>query len=173
MIEPYLGHWPQIDPTAFVHPSAVIIGRVTIGPEASIWPGTVLRGDDGEIVIGARSSIQDGTVIHATENMSRTVIGACVTVGHRVVLHGCEVHDHCIIGMGSVLLDNAVVEDHVILGAASLLPMKKRIPAGQMAYGNPAKVARALTEKDLEWIAYSWRRYVENAAVFRAQHGSG
>lgn len=173
MIEPYLDQWPQIHPSAYVHPSAVIIGRVIIGPESSIWPGVVLRGDDGEIIIGARSSIQDGTVIHMTEHLSKTVVGDHVTVGHRVVLHGCEVKDHCIIGMGSVLLDNSVVEDHVILGAASLLPQNKRIPAYQMAFGNPAKVSKPLGQKELDWIEYSWRRYVENGSTYKQQLEKG
>ena len=166
MIEPYLGTWPTIDPTAFVHPTAAIIGRVTIGPGSSIWPNAVLRGDDGEIVIGANTSIQDGTVIHTTENLSRTVIGDHVTVGHRVVLHGCIVHDHCIVGMGSVLLDNAELGDHCILGAGSILTQNKKVPAGSMAFGNPAKVVRPLNQKELDWIDYSWRRYVENGRIF-------
>lgn len=167
MIEPYNGIWPQIDPSAYVHPSAVIIGRVTIGKEASIWPNTVIRGDDGEIVIGARSSIQDGTVIHTTIDLSRTVIGDCVTVGHRVVLHGCIVPAHCIIGMGSILLDNAEVESHCIIGAGSVLTARKRIPAGSMAFGNPCRVIRPLDPSELDWVEFSWQRYVENAALFK------
>jgi carbonic anhydrase/acetyltransferase-like protein (isoleucine patch superfamily) len=168
MIEPYQGVWPRIDPSAYIHPTAVIIGRVTIGPGSSIWPHAVLRGDDGDIIIGARSSIQDGTVIHTTESLSRTVVGDHVTVGHRVVLHGCAVRDYCIVGMGSVLLDNAELEDHCILGAGSILTQNKRIPAGSMAFGNPAKVVRPLNEKELAWIEYSWKRYVENGAICRA-----
>jgi carbonic anhydrase/acetyltransferase-like protein (isoleucine patch superfamily) len=170
MIEPYQGIWPTIDPTAFVHPSAVVIGRVTIGPESSIWPNAVLRGDDGEILIGARTSIQDGSVIHATEHLSRTAIGDYVTVGHRVVLHGCTVRDHCIVGMGSMLLDNAEMEEYCILGAGSLLTQNKHVPARSLAFGNPARVVRPLERKELDWIEYSWKRYVENAAIFKRSY---
>lgn len=167
MIESYLHHVPVIHPTAWVHPSAVIIGQVVIGPEVSIWPGVVLRGDDGDIIIGARSNIQDGTIIHATDGRSRTVIGECVTVGHRVILHGCTVGDRCLVGMGSCLLDNAVLEADCMLGACSLLTQNKIIPSGSMAFGNPARVTRSLTDSERTWIAYSWQRYLYNAECYR------
>ena len=167
MIEPFEGDWPQIDDTAFVHPSAVIIGRVRIGAHCSIWPNAVLRGDDAEIVIGPRTNIQDGVVVHTTENLSRVVVGARVTVGHMALLHGCIIGDDCLIGMGSVLLDNAVVESNAYIGAASLVTQRKKIPSGVLALGNPARVVRSLTQKDLDWIQYSWKRYVANAETFK------
>lgn len=169
MIEPFRGVWPEIHPTAFVHPSAVVIGRVKIGPHASIWPTAVLRGDDGEIVIGEGTSIQDGCVVHLTSGLSQTIIGAFVTVGHRVVLHGCTVGERCIIGMGSILLDSSEVASQVILGAGSLLPPGKKLPTGVLAFGNPAKVSRPLTEQDLASIERSWQGYVENASHHQQQ----
>lgn len=172
MIEPFQGCWPEIHPTAFVHPSAIVIGKVKIGPHASIWPTAVLRGDDGEIVIGEGTSIQDGCVVHLTYGLSKTTIGAYVTVGHRVVLHGCTVGERCIIGMGSVLLDNAEVAERVILGAGSLLPPGKKLPSGVLAFGNPAKVARELTSSDLEGIERSWQGYIENASVYKRQQSA-
>ena len=116
-IQRYKDLFPRIHPEAFVHPDAVIIGDVTIGARASIWPGCVLRGDQGSIEIGAETSIQDGTIIHATRGMSVTRIGARVTCGHRVVLHGCSIADDCLIGMGSVVMDLAEVGQFCVVGA--------------------------------------------------------
>jgi gamma-carbonic anhydrase len=163
MIEPYLGEMPRIDPTAFVHDRATIIGKVTIGAECSIWPGVVMRGDDGRIVIGSQTSVQDGTVVHLTENMSETVVGSRVTVGHNVTLHGCVVEDDVIVGMGSILLDNARIGKGSIVGAGTLVPMNKTVPSGVLVLGNPFRVVRELTEKDHQWIEFSWRTYVEKA----------
>ncbi len=130
MQEPFEDHLPKVHPEAWVHASAVVIGEVEIGPESSVWPTATLRGDDGPIHIGARTSIQDGTVIHNTEGLSTTRVGDRVTVGHRVILHGCTIGDDCIIGMGAILLDNAVVEPGSIVGAGTVVPMGKRVEAG-------------------------------------------
>lgn len=163
MIEPYLGESPVIDPTAFVHPMATLIGKVTIGAECSVWPGVVMRGDDGRIVIGPQSSVQDGTVVHLTEGLSETIVGARVTVGHNVTLHGCVVEDDVIVGMGSILLDNARIGKGSIVGAGTLVPMNKTVPSGVLALGNPFRVVRELTEKDRQFIEFSWRSYVDKA----------
>ena len=165
-LEPYLGTSPTIDPRAFVHASAVIIGDVHVGPEASIWPHTTLRGDDGQIVIGACSSIQDGTVVHATEDLSKTVVGERVTVGHNVTLHGAQVGDECIVGMGSILLDNCQIGSRCLIGAGSLITQNVVIPSGSLVLGSPARVIRPLNDKELEWIEYSWKRYVQQAAIY-------
>ena len=163
MIEPFLGELPLIDPTAWVHDRATLIGKVTIGAESSVWPGAVLRGDDGRIVIGPQTSVQDGTVIHTTEGLSETIVGARVTVGHNVILHGCIVEEDVIVGMGSILLDNARIGKGTILGAGTLVPMNKTVPSGVLALGNPFRVVRELTDKDRQWIEFSWRTYVEKA----------
>ena len=161
MLESYEGAHPEIDPSAFVHQTSVVIGRVQVGAESTLWPNTTLRGDDGDIVIGARTSIQDNTVIHMTESLSNTRIGDQVTVGHGVVLHGCSVGDNVIVGMGSTLLDNASIGEFSIVGANSLVTQGKVFPPRSLIMGSPARVVRAITDKELEWIEYSWRRYVE------------
>lgn len=173
MNEPFEGHVPKVHPDAFVHSTAVVIGEVEIGPESSIWPTATLRGDDGPIRVGALTSIQDGTVIHNTEGLSATTVGDRVTVGHRVILHGCTVGDDCIIGMGAILLDNAVVEPGSIVGAGTVVPMGKRVEAGTVVIGNPMRVLRTCTEKDAEFIAYSWREYQKRLAQYRRRDTDG
>ena len=167
MIEPFLGESPVIDPTAFVHERATLIGKVSIGAECSIWPGVVMRGDDGRIVIGARTSVQDGTVVHMTEGMSETMVAERVTVGHNVILHGCIVEEDVIVGMGSILLDNARIGKGTIVGAGTLVPMNKTVPSGVLVLGNPFRVVRELTDKDRQWIEFSWRTYVDKAQKHR------
>jgi len=166
-IERFGEHFPQIDPEAFVHASAVIIGRVHIGAQSSVWPNVTLRGDDGPITIGRQTSIQDGTVVHMTEGRSITTVGDRVTVGHGVILHGCTIEDDCIIGMGSIILDGAVVERGSIVGAGALVPPGKRVPAGSVVVGNPFTLLRPCTEADREFIAYSWREYVTRTRQYR------
>jgi carbonic anhydrase/acetyltransferase-like protein (isoleucine patch superfamily) len=168
-LEPFRGVRPQVDPSAFVHPAATLIGGVTVGAEASIWPAAVLRGDDGAIVIGPQSSIQDGSVIHATEGLSHTTVGARVTVGHKAILHGCTIGDDCLIGMGSILLDNAVIEPWAFVAAGTLIPPGKVVRSGEMVMGNPFRVVRKLTDKDREWIVHSWNVYVRRAREYLAE----
>lgn len=166
-IERFGGHLPHVHPEAFVHASAVLIGQVRIGAQSSVWPHVALRGDDGPILIGAQTSIQDGTVVHMTEGRSTTTVGDRVTVGHRVILHGCTIEDDCIIGMGSIILDGAVVERGCIVGAGAVVPPGKRVPAGSVVVGNPFKRLRACTEADTEFIAYSWQEYVKRTRQYR------
>lgn len=172
MQEPFEGHQPQIDPEAFVHRAAVVIGEVTLGALSSVWPTATLRGDDGPIRIGARSSIQDGTVIHNTEGLSTTTVGDRVTVGHRVILHGCTVGDDCIIGMGCIILDNAVIEPGCIVGAGALIPPGKRVETGTVVIGNPMRVLRACTPEDHASIEFSWREYVKRVGQYRVRDAS-
>jgi gamma-carbonic anhydrase len=165
--EPFEDKHPRIDPSAYVHPSAVLIGEVVIGPESSVWPNVTLRGDDGPIVIGSQTSIQDNTVIHATEGLSRTRVGDRVTVGHGVILHGCTIHDDALIGMGSIVLDNAVVESGAMVAAGTLVPPGKIVRAGTVVAGNPMKVLRECRDTDRGMIDFSWRAYVRRAAQYR------
>jgi carbonic anhydrase/acetyltransferase-like protein (isoleucine patch superfamily) len=130
---------PSIHPSAYVHPDAVVIGQVTLGEEASVWPGAVLRGDQGGIVIGARTSVQDGTVVHTTP-MSPTRVGADCVVGHNVHLEGCRIEDGCLIGSGAVVLAGAVVESGALVGAGALVNGGLVVPSGAMALGVPAKI---------------------------------
>jgi gamma-carbonic anhydrase len=169
MIHAFEGKQPQIHPEAFVHPDATIIGDVTVGARSSIWPGVVLRGDMGRIVIGKETSIQDGTVAHMTEGWSETVVGDRVTVGHKVILHGCIVGDECLIGMGSILLDNVKVGSGSLIGAGSLLTYGTEIEGGSLAFGSPAKVARAVKDKEKAMIEGGWQNYVAYAARFQQE----
>ena len=130
---------PTIDPAAFVHPDAVIIGAVTVGPESTIWPTAVLRGDHGRISIGARTSVQDGAVVHCTANHD-TIIGDGCTIGHRAHLEGCTVEDECLIGSGSVVLHRVLVRTGALVGAQALVPNDTEVPARAMALGVPARI---------------------------------
>ncbi len=130
---------PNIDPTAFVHPDAVIIGDVTIGPESTVWPCAVLRGDHGSVRVGAGTSIQDGTVVHCTAELD-TVVGDRCTVGHRAHLEGCTIEDDCLIGSGSVVLHRVVVRRGALVGAQALVTNGTEVPARAMALGVPAKI---------------------------------
>ena len=173
MIQPFDGKSPEVDPTAYVHPAAVLIGQVQIGAESSIWPNTTLRGDDGPIVIGDKTSIQDGTTIHCTENMSKTTVGARVTVGHNVILHGCTIHDDVLIGMGAIVLDNAVVESGAFVGAGALIPPGKVVKAGTLVVGNPFQVKRECSPRDTAMIEFSWREYVTRTKQYLAAAKGG
>jgi carbonic anhydrase/acetyltransferase-like protein (isoleucine patch superfamily) len=156
---------PSIDPSAFVHPDAVVIGKVTIGPEATVWPGAVLRGDYGEIYVGARTSVQDGTVVHATADLP-TRIGAECVIGHIAHLEGCTVEDGCLIGSGSVVLHRAVVRSGALVGAGAVVPNDLEVPGGAMALGIPAKVRPNAVppgtfDETVELYASNGKRYRE------------
>lgn len=166
MIESYEGHEPTLDPTAYIHAAATVIGKVTVGAQSSVWPGVVMRGDDNPITIGSQTSIQDGTIVHLTGDLSTTVVGNRVTVGHAAILHGCQVADDTLIGMGAILLDNCKIGRNVIVGAGTVVPMGKEIPDGVLVYGNPFQIVRDLTAKDLGWIEHSWKHYVQQAETY-------
>jgi carbonic anhydrase/acetyltransferase-like protein (isoleucine patch superfamily) len=155
---------PDIHELAFVHPEAVVIGRVTIGPEASVWPGAVLRGDHGTISVGARTSVQDGTIVHTTARWP-TVIGASCVVGHSAHLEGCVVEDGCLIGSGSVTLNRARIGTGSIVGAAALIPEGFVVPPASLAVGVPAVIKR--TGIDASWVENSVKTYVETARHHR------
>ncbi|MEZ0313236.1 MAG: gamma carbonic anhydrase family protein [Myxococcota bacterium] len=168
MITTYQGIAPDLGRDVFVAPSADVIGRVTLGDEASIWYGCVVRGDVGTITIGARTNIQDLSVVHVTTGTADTVIGADVTVGHRAILHGCTVHDLALIGMGAILLDGSVVETECLVGAGSLVSPGTRIPRGSLAIGSPARVIRPLRDAELAMLRNSAATYVSLANEHRA-----
>jgi len=169
MLESYLDHSPSLDPTAWAHQQAILIGNVVLCAEASAWPGAVLRGDQGSIYIGAKSNIQDGTVVHATFGLSSTWVGERVTVGHNAVLHGCRVESDCLIGMGAVVLDNAVIGAGSIVGAGALVLKDTVIPPGSLVLGNPARTIRELNPMQTQAIEQGWRAYVQLAAEYRAR----
>ncbi len=160
-ILPYKGIMPKIHVSAFIAPSASIIGDVEIGEGSNIWYNCVLRGDVNDIKIGARTNIQDGTVIHVTTDFSGTFVGDDVTVGHSAILHACRIENFGFVGMGSLVMDGAVVESFAMLAAGSLLSPGKRVPKGQLWAGRPAKYMRDLTEEDMAYIKWSAPHYVE------------
>jgi carbonic anhydrase/acetyltransferase-like protein (isoleucine patch superfamily) len=144
----------------------VVIGAVEIGPLSSVWPGAVLRGDNGRIVIGARTSIQDGTVVHCTPEVPTTVGDDCV-VGHLVHLEGCTVEDRCLIGSGSILLHRVVVRTGALVGAAAMLPDGMEVPSATMALGVPARIREKAPDADE--IAANAATYVERGARYRRE----
>ena len=161
MIESYRDLVPQVHPEAFVHDQAVLIGDVHIGARASIWPGTVLRGDQGAVFIGEETSIQDGSLGHATLGRSVTRVGARCTVGHRVILHGCLVDDDVLVGMGAILLDNCRIGAFSVIGAGALVPTDRVIPPRSMVMGVPGRVVREITDEEIEgWIRHGHAEYL-------------
>jgi carbonic anhydrase/acetyltransferase-like protein (isoleucine patch superfamily) len=166
MIEKFKTHVPKVAKNAFVHENATLIGEVEIGAESSVWPGVVLRGDMGLIVVGTQTSVQDGTVAHVTEGLSKTVIGNRVTVGHRVILHGCIVEDECLIGMGSILLDNCVIGRGSLVAAGSVVTAGTVVPPNSLVMGMPAKVVRGIKEKERAMIESGWKIYVAYAKEY-------
>lgn len=160
---------PQIDPSAYVAPEAVVIGNVVIGPESSIWPGAVLRGDHGLIQIGARTSIQDGSIVHTTEHWPTLVGDECV-VGHIVHLEGCTIGDRCLVGSGSIVMNRVTVERESIVGAAALVSEDTVVPTGHMALGVPAKIRPMPEGSTIDtWIDYAVDFYVKNAVQFKTE----
>ncbi len=147
-ILPFDDRVPSIHPGAWIAPTATIIGDVEIGEGASIWFGCVLRGDVGPIRIGPGSNVQDLTSIHTTGGVSRAIVGCNVTVGHACILHGCEIEDRALIGMGSILLDNAVVGSESVVGAGSLVTARTVVPPRSLVMGRPAKVKREVTDEE-------------------------
>lgn len=163
----YLNVAPTLGERVYVAPSAAVIGKVTIGDDSSIWPMAVVRGDVNSIRIGARTSIQDGSVLHVTHDGPyrpggrALIVGDDVTVGHRAVLHACTIGNACLIGMGALLLDDVELEDYVMIGAGALVPPGKKLESRGLYVGSPARRARDLTAKEIEFLPYSAAHYVK------------
>jgi len=151
---------PQIDPTAFVSPHAVVMGDVRLAAQSSVWPMAVLRGDINYIEIGEGSNIQDGCIGHLADDMP-TRVGRLVTVGHRAILHACTVEDECLIGMGATILDGAVIGAGSIVGAHALVTKGTRIPPGSLVMGTPAKVMRPLHPEEIADIRHWADHYID------------
>lgn len=158
---------PSLDPSAWVADSAQVIGSVSLGVDASVWFGAVLRGDTESITIGRGSNIQDGSVIHADSGQP-TMIGDGVTVGHLVMLHGCTIGDDSLVGIGAVILNGARIGRNCLVGARALVTEGKTFPDGSLIVGSPAVAVRTLTDEQIEGLRQSARHYVENARRFRA-----
>jgi carbonic anhydrase/acetyltransferase-like protein (isoleucine patch superfamily) len=158
---------PQCHPSAWVADSAEVIGNVRLGADASVWFGTVVRGDTESITIGEGSNIQDASVLHADIGQPLT-IGARVTVGHQVMLHGCTIGDESLIGIGAIVLNGAKIGRHCLVGAGALVTEGKEFPDGSMILGSPAKVVRSLSPEQIEALRQSAQHYIDNARRFRA-----
>lgn len=152
---------PRIHESALVVDGSIVIGDVEIGEDASLWFGAVVRGDVNYIRIGARTNIQDLTVIHVSSNTHPTIVEEEVTVGHRVVLHGCHVERGCLIGIGAIVMDGARVGAQSLVGAGTLLTPGTVIPPRSLVIGSPGRVKRELTDEEFAYLDKSWRNYVE------------
>lgn len=168
MVTSYLNWKPTIAESVFIAASAEVIGRVKIGEDSNIWYQCVLRGDVHDIEIGSRSNIQDHTTMHTSRGIAPCVIGDDVTVGHRVILHGCEVQNRCLVGMGSILMDQCVLEEGCFLAAGSLVPERKVLRSGYLYAGSPAWERRKLTDEEDEFLLISARHYVELARTYKS-----
>jgi carbonic anhydrase/acetyltransferase-like protein (isoleucine patch superfamily) len=166
MIRSFRGVTPRIGENSYIDESAVVIGDVEMGDNCSVWPMTVIRADINKIRIGNNTNIQDGSVLHVTHRGpfspegAELHIGDQVTVGHKVLLHGCRIGNQCLIGMGSIVTDNAIIEDRVIIGSGSLVPPNKVLESGYLYFGNPVVQKRPLSEREIEFLSYVSEHYV-------------
>jgi len=175
VLRPYKDTFPELGQRVMIDASSVVVGDVRIADDVGIWPLVAMRGDVHFIEIGARTNIQDGSVLHVTHKSSYNpegnplVIGEDVTVGHKVMLHGCTIGNRVLVGMGSIVLDGAVIEDDVMIGAGSLIPPNKRLASGYLYLGSPVKQIRPLTEAEIEGLLYSANNYVQWKDDYLAQ----
>ncbi len=162
---------PNVHETAFIAPDATIIGNVIIEEDATILFGVVLRGDLLQIKVGARTNIQEHSCLHTSHGRTPTIIGSDVTIGHRAIIHGASISSRCIIGMGSIILDEAEVGEDSIVGAASLITEGKKFPPRSLILGSPAKVVRELSEEEIKYIKFSVNSYVKTGRMFKKELG--
>ena len=165
-IAPGLAHAPRLAPTAWAHPSATLIGDVTLGDDVSVWPHAVLRGDRSSIAVGAKTNIQDGTIVHCDPGFP-CVIGERVTIGHRAVIHGCLIEDGALIGIGAVVLNGAIVGGGSLVAAGAVVSEGMRIPPDSLVVGVPAKVLRPLNDEQKERVRRGHESYVLLKELYR------
>ncbi|NQU66776.1 MAG: gamma carbonic anhydrase family protein [Candidatus Marinimicrobia bacterium] len=169
MILPFRNKTPVIPDSCYVSDSVDIIGDVILGEETNVWFGAVIRGDMNYIRIGNRTNIQDNCTIHVTTDVSPTIIGDEVTVGHNAMIHGCTIEDRCLIGMGAILLDDSVVGKGSIVGAGALVPPKMIIPPRSLCLGIPARIVRNVTDKEFQENIDSAQHYIDFANLYKIQ----
>ncbi|EOE6863783.1 gamma carbonic anhydrase family protein [Cronobacter dublinensis] len=175
VLRPYKNTFPQTGQRVMVDNSSVVIGDVRMADDVGVWPLVVIRGDVNYVSVGARTNIQDGSVLHVTHKSSYNpqgnplLIGEDVTVGHKVMLHGCTIGNRVLVGMGSIVLDGAIIEDDVMIGAGSLVPQNKRLESGYLYLGSPVKQIRPLKEAEREGLCYSANNYVKWKDEYLAQ----
>lgn len=174
-IRSYKGVLPTLNERVYIDNSSVLVGDITIESDSSIWPLVAARGDVNHIRIGSRTNIQDGSVLHVTHKNSHNpngyplLIGNDVTIGHKVMLHGCTIHDRVLVGMGSIILDGAIIESEVMIGAGSLVPPGKTLVSGYLYVGSPVKQARKLTEAERQFLLQSASNYVQTKNEYLAE----
>lgn len=165
-IRPFKDFFPELKAGAYVDPAAVVIGDVVLGKDSSVWPLVVIRGDVNKVRIGERSNIQDGSVIHESRPRPSnpdgypTLIGEDVTVGHKVMLHGCKIGNRVLVGMGAIVLDGVTIEDEVIVGAGALVTPGKTLKSGYLYIGSPARQARPLKDGEIEHFVETAHNYI-------------
>jgi gamma-carbonic anhydrase len=167
LIIEYQGIWPKVDPTAFVEQTALVAGDVDIGARSSIWFNCVIRGDVDIIRIGERTNIQDACIIHVTKDKWPTYIGNDTTMGHHAIAHGCQIGNHCLIGMGAIVLDGAEIGDNSIVGAGAVVPPGFKAPPNSLLVGIPAKFVREVGESDMSYIDDPREQYLTLAEHYR------
>jgi carbonic anhydrase/acetyltransferase-like protein (isoleucine patch superfamily) len=167
MVYKFYDKCPQIAESAFIAPSADIIGDVTIAEDCSIWYGAVLRGDENYIRVGKGTNIQDNSTVHIAAGKLPAEIGEYVTVGHGAIIHACKIGNYCMVGMRAIVLDGAEVGDYTIIGAGSVVTGGKKIPSGVLVLGSPGKVVRELTDEEKRGLEESAESYIKNAANFK------
>ncbi|HDQ99107.1 MAG TPA: gamma carbonic anhydrase family protein [candidate division WOR-3 bacterium] len=170
MLLEFQKYLPRLGRDVFVAPNATVVGRVVLGDRASVWFGSVLRGDVDRLIIGAETNIQDLTVVHADAD-TPTEVGSRVTVGHRAILHGCHIGDECVIGMGAIVQNRARVGSHAIVASGSVVREGFEVPPGTLVAGVPAKVKRELSETEIEYINELAEIYLGRAELYREQRG--
>ncbi len=169
MIRAYRGVTPKIAASAYIDPSAQVIGDVELGERSSVWPNVTIRGDVNSIRIGEESNIQDNTVIHVDHDDFPTIVGNRVTVGHSVTLHGCVIEDGCLIGIGAIVLNGARIGSGSVIAAGALVPERMEVPPGTMVMGVPAKVKRELTPQERERFSENAQNYVRYRETYREE----
>lgn len=166
-VRAFNGKQPSIGQSVYLDESAIIIGDVTLGDDVSVWPTAVIRGDVETIRIGAGTNVQDGSVLHVSHanrfspKSYPLTLGKGVTIGHKAVVHGCNIGNYCLLGIGAIIMDAVVIEDYVMLGAGALVPSGKVLHSGYLYLGTPAKQVRPLTDDEKEFLSYSAQHYVQ------------
>ncbi len=168
MLKPYRGVAPIVAANAFIEDTSVVIGDVVIGSDSSVWFHAVVRGDVHFIRIGHRTNIQDLSLLHVTHDTYPLTLGDDITVGHRVILHGCTIRDRVLVGMGTTIMDGAVIEEDCIIGAGSLVTERTQIPPRSLVIGSPARVKRQLVDEEIAWIKTSATNYCRYAQYYLA-----
>jgi carbonic anhydrase/acetyltransferase-like protein (isoleucine patch superfamily) len=163
IVRPFGDVWPRIHPGAWIAPGAVVVGDVEIGPDSSVWYGSVLRGDVHRIRVGSRTNLQDLTVVHVTRALHSCEIGDEVTIGHRAVVHGCRVGDGALVGIGAIVLDGARIGEGAMVGAGAVVTPGSKVEAGWLAVGIPARAVRPVSDEEREMNRAQTLHYVENA----------